>query len=137
MSKQKKQEAPRRARRRWAAAAWLGLLLMLFNVVNATAMGTRQMAAMVEGGTAICDMAEHHAGAGGHHHGGTGGQHSPDCCSCCVSMCCTGAAVPDAGEMTPAPSLAWTSLYFVTPSAPQPSPAPLAGGGARAPPAVA
>jgi hypothetical protein len=121
--------------RRWAATAWVSLFLMLFNVVNAGAMGLRRMEAMADGQMPICSA--HRSGDPDQHPPGPSQPASSDCCSCCLSMCCTGAAVPDSTPLTALRSLTWISLAFRSTHAfPQPS-APSVGGSARAPPVTA
>jgi len=114
--------------------ASLGLFLMLFNVFNATTMGLRPMPAMANADMPLC--AEHHA-ASSHHHQDPTKPGSSDSCSCCLSMCCSGAAVPDSDSPVPARVQGWTFLAF----SPEPSfhlhPAPRTGGSARAPPSFA
>lgn len=117
----------------WTATAWLGLLLMLFNVFNASTMGLRPMAAMADGDMPLC--AEHQSAA--HHHQDPAKPGNSDGCSCCLAMCCAGAAVPDSDPLVPARIQGWTFLAF----GPEPSfhlyPAPRTGGSARAPPSFA
>lgn len=121
----------RKTARRWAATAWIGLVLMLFNVVNGTAMAVRPLAAMAAGDMAIC--ATHHAGAADHHPQAPA--HPADCCSCCLSMCCTGAALPDSDPLAVAPPRGWITVAFAAASAAPYNSAPRTGGNARAPPA--
>lgn len=117
--------------RRWAATTWLGLFLMLFNIVNAGTMALRPMPAMAEGEMPLC--AEHHPAAA-HHHQDPAKPNGSDGCSCCLSMCCTGAAVPDNAAPAPAPSMAWIALAFGSAPSFTLHPAPRTGGSARAPP---
>ena len=119
---------------KWTATAWLGLLLMLFNVFNATTMGLRPMAAMAHGDMPLC--AEHQM-ASGHHHQDPTKPGSSDNCSCCLSMCCMGAAVPDSDPLVPARVQDWTFLTFGASPSFSLNPAPRSGGGARAPPSFA
>ncbi|HMA50947.1 MAG TPA: DUF2946 family protein [Magnetospirillaceae bacterium] len=120
--------------RRWAATTWLGLFLMLFNIANAATMGLRPMEAMANGDMPLC--AEHHPGAA-HHHQDPAKPGSSDSCSCCLSMCCTGAAVPDSAAPAPAPGMVWVALSFSTTASFRLHPAPRTGGSARAPPSFA
>ena len=113
-------------------AAWFALFLMLFNVVNAGGMGMRQMAALPDGEMPLC--VTHPSGLEHHQHHTPAPAGSSDCCSCCLSMCCTGAALPDSLSVLPAPSLAWTSLTFASVPAFRLNPAPRTGGNARDPP---
>jgi len=122
--------------RRWAAMAWLSLFLMLFNIVNAGAIGLRRMEAMADGLMPICSA--HQSGASDQQHPpGPSQPASSDCCSCCLSMCCTGAAVPDDRLDAPLPSSNWTVLSFDFTLSAQRRPAPSVGGIARAPPKAA
>jgi hypothetical protein len=112
----------------------MGLYLMLFNVLNAATMGLRPMDGMAEGEMVLCSQ---HAAGTHHHHQGPAQPASPDCCSCCLSMCCTGAALPGAAPVAPARSLGGISLTFGSAPSFRLHPAPSIGGGARAPPAIA
>ena len=115
--------------RRWAATTWLGLFLMLFNIANVTTMGLRPAGAMPNGEMALC--AEHHS----HHQDPS--KPASDSCSCCLSMCCAGAAVPDSVAPAPVPGMAWVALSFSTTASFRLHPAPRTGGSARAPPSFA
>jgi hypothetical protein len=116
-----------------AVSAWVGLVLILFNVFSAATMGFGPMAGMDGSSSAICSAMGHGAAGKGPAHPGP---HPSGDCACCLSMCCTGAAVPDDRFDVPLPSPGWTQLSFDTDASPQRRPAPSVGGIARAPPAL-
>ena len=121
--------------RRWAAMAWLGMILMLFNLFNAATMGVRPMSGMeVNGEPMLC--AAHQAGAGEHHHSPSPAHDPSDCCSCCLSMCCTGAALPEGESLAWVPHAAWMRIAYAATSDSQLPEAIHAGGNARGPPSL-
>ncbi len=117
---------------RRAVSAWVGLVLILFNVFSGATMGMGAMAGMAGGSSTICSAMGHGVGHGNDHPA----PHPAQDCACCLSMCCTGAAVPDDHSPVPLPSLGWTQLSFDFNASPQRRPAPSIGGIARAPPAI-
>ena len=117
----------RKVSRRWAASVGLGLFLMLFNVFNAATMGLHPMAGMETAGpSSICAT----------HHEPTPDHHPADCCSCCLSMCCTGAMVPDCDFSAVVLTGTWTAFAFHLAAAPRHHRAPITSGSARSPPDV-
>jgi len=118
----------------WAVSAWVGLLLILFNVFSAATMGIGPMAAMPDAEMSLCSAMGHGAGGSDHDHPA---KHPSSGCACCLSMCCTGAAVPDDRLDAPLPSSNWTVLSFDFTLSAQRRPAPSVGGIARAPPKAA
>jgi hypothetical protein len=113
-----------------AVSAWVGLLLILFNVFSAATMGFGPMAGMPDAEMAMCS-AMGHGSAADHDHPI---KHPSSGCACCLSMCCTGAAVPDDRLDAPVPSSNWTALSFDFTLSAQRRLGPSVGGIARAPP---
>jgi hypothetical protein len=116
-----------------ALSAWLALALMLCNVFYGASMGMRPMPAMA-GGHVICSA--HHVD-GSEQKSPDPAQHGSDCCSCCLSMCCTGATLPDADGHAVQPPAEVASHIYGDRQSSRLRLAPNIGGGARAPPALA
>jgi hypothetical protein len=111
-------------------SAWVALLVILFNLSNAGRMGIPSLAGSLDGQAVICSAAGH--AAGDQRQGPDQQRHSNDC-ACCLSMCCSAVALPDADAPLASPT-SWTALFFTVVPTAQRCPAASAGGAARAPP---
>jgi hypothetical protein len=108
-----------------SCAVWFGIFVLLFNLLNSGGMGFQPMLAQA----AICHSS-------GHGQPDQPQQRSADC-ACCLALCCAGTVLPDAEAARLQPPSTWIFLSYLTPRAAAPRPARVAGGFARAPPALA
>ncbi len=114
-----------------AFSAWIGLFLMLFNLVNGPAMAFNSPSFMPDSEWQICHSVGPDASSQDQDHPAQ--PHSHEEGACCLSLCCSVATTP-VGDIIPEPASSWQTLTFDAAQSSQIRPAPSLGGIARAPP---